>query len=160
VDVGDNENIDEARRKLKSAQAKLGHLLQALCDGEVPFGAAKTRGLGRVRLVAHEVSLQRRKGKDFLTHLRTGGDILTVAQLKGADATLKLKQPARLTVTIRWEPRGALMIKSGAEGIGVDMLPLMSGKDGGVALVLSGSSVKGAIRSHGERIVRTVTNKC
>jgi CRISPR/Cas system CSM-associated protein Csm3 (group 7 of RAMP superfamily) len=41
----------------------------------------------------------------------------------------------------------------------VDMLPLMSGMDGGLSLVLPGSSVKGAMRAHAERIVRTVLGR-
>src|SRR5205085_5838284 len=49
-----------------------------------------------------------------------------------------------------------LMIKARYDGIGVDMLPLISGKDGGVALTLPGSAIKGSLRNHAERIVRTV----
>jgi CRISPR/Cas system CSM-associated protein Csm3 (group 7 of RAMP superfamily) len=160
VDVEDDADENKAREKFKTVQSRLGHLLQALIDGEVPFGAAKTRGFGRARLVSHEIRLQKRKGKDFLKHLRAGGEVSSVAQLKAADVEFQPKQPARLTVTIRWEPSGALMVKSGAGGIGVDMLPLISGKDGSVALVLPGSSVKGALRAHAERITRTVRNEC
>jgi CRISPR/Cas system CSM-associated protein Csm3 (group 7 of RAMP superfamily) len=48
------------------------------------------------------------------------------------------------------------MVKAGFDGIAADMLPLVSGCDGQVSLVLPGSSVKGAFRSQAERIVRTV----
>ncbi|OLE96327.1 MAG: hypothetical protein AUG75_21840 [Cyanobacteria bacterium 13_1_20CM_4_61_6] len=49
------------------------------------------------------------------------------------------------------------MIKAGYDGIGVDMLPLTSGVDKDhLALCLPGSSIKGAMRSHAERIIRTV----
>jgi len=151
-----------AEGDFKDIQARLGRLLQALKDGGVPFGAAKTRGLGRVCLLENdelEIKLQDRKGKDFLLHLRNGGTPSSITQLNAAKS-LSLKEPSRLTVTIGWEPRGALMVKSGADGIGVDMLPLVSGKDGHVALVLPGSSVKGAFRSHAERIVRTLKHEC
>jgi CRISPR/Cas system CSM-associated protein Csm3 (group 7 of RAMP superfamily) len=48
------------------------------------------------------------------------------------------------------------MVKAGFDGIAADMLPLVSGCDGQVSLVLPGSSVKGAFRSQAERIVRTI----
>jgi hypothetical protein len=48
------------------------------------------------------------------------------------------------------------MVKSPYEGLGVDMLPLVSRVEGGLALVLPGSSVKGALRSQAERIIRTL----
>lgn len=48
------------------------------------------------------------------------------------------------------------MVKAGFDGIASDMLPLVSGCDGQVSLVLPGSSVKGAFRSQAERIVRTL----
>ena len=48
------------------------------------------------------------------------------------------------------------MVKAGFDGVAVDMLPLVSGLDGGLALILPGSSVKGAMRARAESIVRTV----
>jgi CRISPR/Cas system CSM-associated protein Csm3 (group 7 of RAMP superfamily) len=48
------------------------------------------------------------------------------------------------------------MVKSGADGLAVDMLPLLSGHGDGTALVIPGSSLKGVLRSQAERIVRTV----
>ncbi|GIW92465.1 MAG: hypothetical protein KatS3mg110_0506 [Pirellulaceae bacterium] len=48
------------------------------------------------------------------------------------------------------------MVKAGADGIASDMLPLVSGDNGKVSLVLPGSSIKGALREHAERVVRTV----
>jgi CRISPR/Cas system CSM-associated protein Csm3 (group 7 of RAMP superfamily) len=52
------------------------------------------------------------------------------------------------------------MVKAGFDGIAADILPLASGVDGKVSLVLPGSSVKGAFRSQAERIVRTVVQDC
>jgi CRISPR/Cas system CSM-associated protein Csm3 (group 7 of RAMP superfamily) len=48
------------------------------------------------------------------------------------------------------------MVKAGFDGIAVDVLPLVSGREGGLSLVLPGSSVKGAMRAQAERIVRTL----
>lgn len=159
VDIEADKDKSKAQEKLKNAKARIGHLLQALSDGDVPFGAAKTRGLGRVCFISEPtIQIQTRNTREgILNVLRaSGGNSSSITTLKAALTELPLNKPSRLTITIGWRPRGALMVKSGADGIGVDMLPLVSGKDGDVALVLSGSSVKGALRSHAERIARTV----
>lgn len=145
---------------LNRIQAMLGHMLQALSDGDIPFGAAKTRGLGRVFLKSPDIRIQHRNTRaGILSVLKGSNNSSSIANLKDSDPSLSPGKPVRLTVTIKWHPRSALMIKSGADGIGVDILPLVSGKDGDLALVLSGSSVKGALRSHAERIARTVLKK-
>lgn len=51
------------------------------------------------------------------------------------------------------------MVKAEGEGIAVDILPLISGFDGGITFVLPGSSIKGALRTQAERIIRTVLQK-
>lgn len=48
------------------------------------------------------------------------------------------------------------MLKSEQEGIAVDILPLVSGNDNGLSLVMSGSAIKGVLRTQAEKIVRTV----
>lgn len=157
VEVEDDEDESKARAKLNRAKAVLGHLLQALRGGDVPFGAAKTRGLGRVKLTGAKVLVQERSSRaGIIEVLRGGGTPSSEADLIAAEKSLKPSATARLEVEIGWRPRGALMVKSGMEGVGVDMLPLVSGKDGDVALVLTGSSVKGALRAHAERVARTV----
>jgi CRISPR/Cas system CSM-associated protein Csm3 (group 7 of RAMP superfamily) len=137
------EPADEVRRMFAD-------LLAALRGEEVRFGAARTRGLGRLQLAEGfrviEETLNTRDG--------------LIAALAGAAPTVTLpatgrKRP-RLEIAIDWQPVGPLMVKSGIDGIGVDMFPLLSGCDGALALVLPGSSVKGALRGHAERIVRTL----
>lgn len=55
-----------------------------------------------------------------------------------------------------WSPAGPIMVKSGAEGDRVRQLPL-TGYDGqGWRALLPGSSVRGALRSHAERIAATL----
>jgi CRISPR/Cas system CSM-associated protein Csm3 (group 7 of RAMP superfamily) len=129
-------------------------LLQALQDGELSLGAAKTRGLGTVKLEKLAV-------KEQLFNSRAG----ILALLKGEsgsssifdlDANTPRKARPSLTVTIDWEPISPLMVKAEREGIAVDMLPLVSGIGDQVAFVLPGSSIKGALRTQAERIVRTV----
>jgi len=48
------------------------------------------------------------------------------------------------------------MVKAEREGLAADILPLTSGTEDGVALVLPGSGIKGALRTQAERIVRTL----
>ncbi|MUG95756.1 hypothetical protein F7734_26735 [Scytonema sp. UIC 10036] len=48
------------------------------------------------------------------------------------------------------------MVKAAQDGMTVDILPLVSSVNQQIALVLPGSSIKGALRSQAERIIRTV----
>jgi CRISPR/Cas system CSM-associated protein Csm3 (group 7 of RAMP superfamily) len=144
--------------KRNQALAMLAALKQALEEGEVHLGAAKTRGLGHVRLDGGQLTEQgfaSRQG--ILASLRQANG--AVVPQKDMDAAKQAHPPQkrpRLTLKIHWKPVGPLMVKAGFDGIAADMLPLVSGCDGQVSLVLPGSSVKGAFRSQAERIVRTV----
>ena len=147
------------------AEAMLGHLLAALEAGQVELGAARSRGLGRVRLVEPRIDrfagLDTREGMlDLLEALGAAGraaretilaDLIAVAAIAPAE-------PPAVDISVHWRPVGPLMVKAGYEGIGVDLVPLLSGDGEQLAPVLPGSSVKGVLRSHAERIVRTVAN--
>ena len=82
-----------------------------------------------------------------------------VSDLAVRDRHIRRTNLLGIEVKVHWRPVGPLMVKAGFDGIAVDMLPLMSGIDGGLSLVLPGSSVKGAIRTYAERIVRTVLDR-
>jgi len=142
----------------KQALAMLATLQQALEAGEVRLGAAKTRGLGYVKLDGGQLTEQHfgsRQG--ILASLRqANGTVVSQADIDTAKQAHPAQRRPRLTLKIRWQPLGPLMVKAGFDGIAADMLPLVSGCDGQVSLVLPGSSVKGALRSQAERIVRTV----
>lgn len=63
------------------------------------------------------------------------------------------------TVELTFSPRGPVLIKSGKEGANPtkpDMEFVETYHEGGRSIYLPGSSLKGAIRAHAERIVRTV----
>ncbi len=64
--------------------------------------------------------------------------------------------PEQLEITIGWKPVGPVMVKAEAEGIAVNMLPLVSNDDQQPCFVIPGSAIKGALRSQAERIVRTL----
>lgn len=155
-------------------KAMFGHLLEALSQGSIRLGASKTRGLGKVKLQNIKIREDKLLGLDILNLLESMAegekrfdsfnDFKTNLQNipDGAiESVYKKFEPqsnSRIEVTIKWQPKSALMVKAGYEGIGVDMLPLTSGNDRDqVSLCLPGSSIKGAFRSHAERIMRTLT---
>ncbi|MGG6268872.1 RAMP superfamily CRISPR-associated protein [Leptolyngbya sp. AN03gr2] len=129
-------------------------LLQALTEGELRLGAAKTRGLGAVtlqNLSVQETNLQSREG--ILSLLK--GETKHSSVFSWNDS-LKRRHDQPLEIEIDWYPTAPLMVKAEQEGIAVDVLPLMSAVDNHIAFVLPGSSIKGAFRTQAERIVRTV----
>lgn len=127
-----------------------GALLQALKEGEIRFGASKSRGLGLVKLETVTVKEQ--------NLLATSG-ILQALRNQEPEIELpiaELKPRPQLEIAIKWAQRGPLMVKAGRDGVGVDMLPLTSAIDGKLSFVLPGSSIKGPMRAQAERIVRTL----
>jgi len=134
--------------------AELWQVLQALEQGDIRIGAAKTRGLGKVQLKDIEIHCQDLNNADGL--FKTLLDQVPPqdwSQLRQATPYLP---PARLNFTLGWKPRDPVMVKAEGDGIAVDILPLVSQVDSGVRFVIPGSSIKGVLRAHAERIVRTV----
>lgn len=126
-------------------------LMTAIEYGDVRLGAAKTRGLGRIRL----------KGEPEIFHqeLLTPAGIIAALRGKSSDSYQYQRDrrvSPQLGFTITWKPRGAVMVKAEGEGIAVNILPLTSVIDDKIALVLPGSSIKGALRFQAERILRTL----
>ncbi|HEY0428568.1 MAG TPA: RAMP superfamily CRISPR-associated protein [Pyrinomonadaceae bacterium] len=152
VEIKDSESSPQIK-------AIFGHLLDALQKCEIRFGASKTRGLGKIKLTTCEIkSHSLNSFDDILSFLSGGENTCSIQDLKDALPALK-PNPSKptLEISIKWQPALPLMNKAGYEGIGVDMLPVTSGvADGKLSLVLAGSSIKGAFRSHAERIVRTL----
>jgi CRISPR/Cas system CSM-associated protein Csm3 (group 7 of RAMP superfamily) len=135
----------------------LWQLLQALEQGDIRIGAAKTRGLGRVELEqvqVYEQDLSQSSG--IFQTLLNGGNPHNWDTLK---AEVEYKSIAQMTFELNWKPRDPVMVKAEGDGIAVDMFPLVSQVDSGVRFVIPGSSIKGVLRAHAERIVRTVCDR-
>lgn len=135
----------------------LWQLLQSLEQGHICIGAAKTRGLGKVELkdlTIHQHNLNDATGI-FNTLLNGNG----AQDWNTIKANNHYKPPAQLNLEIAWKPRDPVMVKAEGDGIAVDILPLVSQVDSGVRFVIPGSSIKGVLRAHAERIVRTVCSK-
>jgi CRISPR/Cas system CSM-associated protein Csm3 (group 7 of RAMP superfamily) len=156
VDVESTVDLIEPDR------AWLAGLLAALAAGHIGLGAAKTRGLGRVELAPDgcTVDEERLDSRAGLLDLLAGrARRWSLAGLTAAHPTGGTCQDT-LTATVDWSPRSPVMVRAAADGVAVQALPAVTadGPDH-VRLVLPGSSLKGALRSHAERILRTVTGR-
>ncbi|MFY1699165.1 RAMP superfamily CRISPR-associated protein [Solwaraspora sp. WMMA2101] len=139
-----------------TAEDLVGAVAARLRGPGISVGAAVTRGLGLVRLtdaVLRESDLASRAG--MLAALRTGGEPV---DLPAADPDEV--PPGVLRIVVPWRPHGPLAVQVSSDGDVVSAFPL-TGHDGEhTRLELPGSSIKGVLRSHAERIARTVTGAC
>ena len=131
---------------------QLSFLIKALESGKIRLGASKTRGLGKVKLENTEICNDIVNKKD---------GILDLLQNKSNTSTLPepqaISERPRLEIEIKWKPKGPVMVKASEEGMSIDTLPLVSlTENGNLVQVLSGSGIKGAFRSHAERILATL----
>lgn len=130
-------------------------LLKALKESKIRLGAAKTRGLGKVKLENLSICEHNLCNRnEILKMLQGKSNSLNLDDLLNQNNILN-KTP-QITITIHWQPQSSLMVKSEGDGIVVDILPLVSKFDSHLTFVLPGSSIKGALRTQAERIVRTV----
>jgi len=128
--------------------------LQALEKGDIRIGAAKTRGLGRIKLKDLTIKAQDLGSSVgiFDTLLKGGNP----QDWKILSQAVTYQSPANLTVDITWEPKEPVMVKAEGDGIAIDILPLVSQVGNDVTFVIPGSSIKGVLRTQAERIIRTV----
>jgi CRISPR/Cas system CSM-associated protein Csm3 (group 7 of RAMP superfamily) len=141
-------------------RAVVGHLLGALHRGEIGFGAARTRGLGSVKLLPNSLTVHEEDWSSttgVLALLGGNTKTLTPEELMQASPRTTPSSPSCIHIEIGWEPDGPVMVTASQDGIAVDILPMVSGYGSQkVTMVLPGSSLKGALRGQAERIVRTV----
>lgn len=138
--------------------AELWRLLRALEHSDIRIGAAKTRGLGKIKL--EKIIIR----KHDLGNAAGLFDSLLNQNLKQKWHDIKqnletYQAPTKLSLDISWQPKDPVMVKAEGDGIAVDILPLVSQVNSGVRFVIPGSSIKGVLRAHAERIVRTVCNQ-
>lgn len=135
----------------------LGLLIEALINGDILFGACKTRGFGNMKLMDAKVNYYE---FSCATELDAWLNGLNASQ-KGLDV-FKLFPPCEASkphshkIEIEWKPCSPLMVKSGRDGIEADMLPLMTGCANGLTPVIPGSSLKGALRAQANKILLTL----
>lgn len=151
------ESPDKAEKYAEKYKENFALLIESLKNGEIRLGAAKTRGLGKVKLSPNfsirESNLSQRDG--ILQALQGKETTITDTFLS---SNISSSQKRKLTFEINWQPQSPLMVKAEGNGIAVDILPLVSAIESSVTFVLPGSSIKGALRFQAERIIRTVCN--
>ena len=143
--------------------------LSGLQNGEIPLGARKGRGLGECRVTGWRVwhfDLATKEGlKGWLAHGRQGADWRPyqldpqagsdIGILLAADPTELTHIHAgreRFTITAQFEVAGSLLVRSGFEEKGPDVIHM-----GGAARpVLPGTSLAGVMRGQALRIARTL----
>ncbi|PZO57608.1 MAG: hypothetical protein DCF15_06845, partial [Phormidesmis priestleyi] len=136
------------------ARCLFADTLYALEKGAIRLGAAKTRGLGKVKLQNLEMIEQDLSSFDGMLKTLAGkGDSIDLPALVPTGHNWQL--PQQLEITLEWKPVGPVMVKAEADGITVDMLPLVSNDDDKTCFVIPGSAIKGSLRSQAERIMRT-----
>lgn len=145
-----DDDLNEARRFMHRAKRRLERGLN--------LGSGITRGLGRVRLEkAHAIELDWANKDQILDWIDKGSPHLPDATSLWAHAASTGEEDAELVLSIHWRPSQPLMVKAAREGLATDILPFISRlADGTFALTLPGSGLKGALREHAERIIRTV----
>ena len=148
----------------------LGQVLGLLKAGRVGLGGRRNAGWGDVRLDVDDATTS----IDVTRHRLDGPDGLLALLDEDRDAVVPVplagEPPAdeRLTVTIAWDsPTGILVAEprdkeQRGDRETIDTLPLRTRSkrgrepEGAGALVLPGSSVRGALRSRASRIARTI----
>jgi CRISPR/Cas system CSM-associated protein Csm3 (group 7 of RAMP superfamily) len=148
--------------------AVIGHLIRALSKGEVRFGAARTRGLGKARLELPSCDEFKYRGNDkdgtphiLNTILAKNGETIDIENI---ESHADFSEGPHTSFCIEWKRVQPVMVKAEAAGVGVDVLPLVSRilddktNTYQIALVIPGSSIKGAFRAQAEVIMNTLTS--
>lgn len=139
---------------------ELWQLLVALEKGDIRIGAAKTRGLGQVKLTISSIYEQKFDANHIFDVLLHGGTFHQWDDIKRQyQPESQYKGLNQLNLKISWQPKDPVMVKSEGEGIAVDILPLVSQANQKVYFVIPGSSIKGVLRDQAERILRTVCKR-
>lgn len=144
------------------ADVQMLFLLAELLEDGLALGGSSSRGLGRVRAEGLTVRRENLRDRDgALAALRArlvGRGLDGLEEVDRSNVKIPAGRPVTCTITIDWAPQRAMLIRDGAEGAVIDTLPLTTTvADGRVTLLLPGASIKGAMRSAAERIVRTAT---
>lgn len=146
--------VDDAEPGPNSRAHRLVDRIADLLRGPgIAIGGATSRGLGRVHLAdarLRRMDLATRAG--ILAALR--GEPASEQPRSGVDSAAV--PPGIVRIRIPWRPAGPVMVGVAADGGTIDLLPLTTTVDGHSRLVIPGSSIKGVLRSHAERITRTV----
>jgi len=142
----------------EEAQSYLRAILATLTRDGVSIGSGITRGLGVLRLLA-----PRLRREDFtcaaglFAAIDVGGEDLDVPEC--GDSPTDEPASGVLRISVPWRPLGPVTSKIDVEGTEVDAIPATTRRGEALRLLLPGSSLKGALRSHAERVARTARDE-
>lgn len=141
-------------RTWEKIQSLLRGMLEDLCNGEIRFGADKSRGRGKLILENEKIS-SRDLGGGILYTLLKGPDSKSISKFFGE---IKAIRPVRqqLNLFLKCQPVAPVMQRHEAQGTAVDMLPAVAVEGDERKPFLAGTGIKGAFRAQSERILRTV----
>ncbi|WP_019632760.1 RAMP superfamily CRISPR-associated protein [Actinomadura atramentaria] len=150
-------DVECGRATADRDRARLRALLDALAAERIRLGAASGTGFGTVSLLRTPLDVEEHdftSADGLIAFLR--GEVRAADLDVAADPALPPRRE-ELTVTVAWTPTAPVMTRAPGDGAMVGALPLVTDVAGDrVALVLPGSSVKGALRSRAELIERTL----
>lgn len=147
-----------------SLKAWFAETIRSLTSGSIRLGGAKTRGLGAVRLKDGKAMVLAVGNKESLLDRLSGAlpafpDAKTLEGLLAAKAAPQ-PQHGHIDIEVAWESVTPVMMKSGRKAVSlVDGLPLATGYGEERRQLLTGAGIKGALRAHAERIMRTLKGK-
>lgn len=126
-------------------------------------GRKTSSGLGRLRLTNPVVRCRNLAESDHLIALLAERGALTEALPNSEVPAIPRSEPVAtaigsglLRVEVPWQAKGPVLVADNPLGDAVDTVPLVTRDGDRVRLVIPGSSIKGALRSQAERILRTV----
>ncbi|PKV98902.1 RAMP superfamily CRISPR-associated protein [Nocardia fluminea] len=144
--------LEVARGDDDEAAATLMQELAARLIGGITVGAAASAGLGRLELDAAQL-----RREDFATP----SGLFDALTERGTLIDLTADTPPRgtLRITIPWTPLGPIMSKVATAAGEAAAWPALDTDATGdhLRLLIPGTSIKGLLRGHAERIVRTLT---
>ena len=135
-------------------QGALRGMLEGLCEGNIRFGADKSRGRGKL-VLENEKIFSRDLGSGILNTLRKAADSKGISEFFGKIEAIR-PSPQRLKLFLKCQPVAPVMQRHEAEGTAVDMLPAVAVEGDERKPFLSGTGIKGAFRAQSARILRTV----
>lgn len=147
----------------KTLLQSLAWALQGFEKGEIGLGLRKHRGLGQCRVTAWRVRrypLTTAAGlldwlADDASSEQTGA---AICDLLGVNAAAPDRR-ARFTLKAEFALVSSLLIRSGGDADGPDMVHLQSLRQGQLKPILSGTSLAGAVRARALRIANTMLDE-
>jgi CRISPR/Cas system CSM-associated protein Csm3 (group 7 of RAMP superfamily) len=147
----------DSTAKSHDGERKFATLLNALSLRQIRIGAAKTRGLGVVaaEIEATRVAIDQREG---MLSLLTAKANASKAGQKFDFASLAQSAAPQyaMTAIVDWQSLLPMFSLGASHASAIDDVPLVSGTAKNLVPLLTGASIKGALRSQASRICRTL----